>query len=238
MSVKDDLALILESDIHLRAIRARLDTGWNTRLLFLKSYCPKGARALDLGARHGEYTLPLATIAAHVDALDIERGPLANLRAFAIEKQIKNIETSEKDFIAWAQGRAGSYDFCVCTGTWTYLTPESRRAYLRTFRELLRPDGKLLIDFYTPRYFLFRAFIQQLPVKFRAHSALAFFYRRLRRTFVTPQIFTREAALEDFTVNPVESQLYHPCRELEGHNFNTMFGPYWFAYVLSLRQSP
>jgi hypothetical protein len=110
-----------------------------------------------------------------------------------------------------------------------YLNRETRELYLKTFRQLLRPNGILLIDFYAPRYFLYRAFIQRLPLKVRAHSASAFFYCRLRGTFITPRIFEAEANEQGFVVNRADDELYYPCRELEGHNFNTLFGAYWSA---------
>jgi 2-polyprenyl-3-methyl-5-hydroxy-6-metoxy-1,4-benzoquinol methylase len=225
---------MIYADSHIQSIRKRLEDGWNIRLSFLKEWCPEGARSLDLGARYGEYTLPLATLASHVDALDTDCHSLAVLSEFASELGIANVEPSSENFVSWAQQRAHSFDFCMCTGTWFYLTPKLRNVYLDTFRHLLVPDGRLLIDFYEPRYFLYRALIQKLPLSLKTRSLLAFFYRRLCRTYVTQRIFVREAKVHGFSVTHSESKVYYACREIEGHNFNTIFGTYWSAYLLTI----
>jgi SAM-dependent methyltransferase len=214
------------------SIRAEVLDGWNVRLAFLKQWCPAGGRALDVGAHFGRYTLPLAMLANHVDAVDINPKFLEVLNDFACELKLDNISISSVDFISWSKGRENEYDFCLCTGTWYYLMPGERLAYLNSFRDLLTTDGVLLIDICADRYFLYRAFIQSLSPKARVHSLLAFLYRRMRRKHNTRKTFEREVEASGLRIVDKGGEPYYACRRFENFNLNTMFGNYWSAYIL------
>jgi len=204
----------------------------------MKTWCPPEANALDTGCGYGEYALPMATIAAHVDALDISQHALDAVGAFAAELELGNVNTIQADLLSWSAGRDGQYNFCMCLGTLMLLDPQTRRSFLETFHRLLSDDGYLLVDFYTPRYFLYRAFIAKLSLRDKTYSFLVFFHRMLRRAHLTKARFEREIAECGFTIVSCgkdilyPSSSYHACRSVEGNNFDTIIGPYFEPYVL------
>jgi SAM-dependent methyltransferase len=225
-------------DPHVAFMRRRLGNGWSARLAFVKAWCPPGARALDVGCGYGEYALPTATIAAHVDALDITRHAVDAVAAFAAELNLGNVTTINEELLPWSKGREGQYDFCMCTNTLQLLDPRTRRSFLEALERLLSDDGYLLVDFYTPRYFLYRAFIAKLSLRDKTYSFLVFFHRMLRRAHLTKARFEREIAECGFTIVSCgkdilyPSSSYHACRSVEGNNFDTIIGPYFEPYVL------
>lgn len=226
------------TDPHTAQIRRRLANGWSARVALLQSVVPAGARAIDVGCAYGEYTLPLATVAGHVDALDIDQKALEAVAAFASEFEISNITTVNEGLVSWSQSRAGQYNFCVCTNTLMLLDPETRRGFLDGFHRLLAVDGLLFVDFYLPRYHLYRFMVQNLPLSLKLRSLGAFASRAVRRAFLTEKVFEQESAQSGFTIVKRPADLcypgssYHACRSVEGHNMDTIFGPYFVPYLL------
>jgi SAM-dependent methyltransferase len=230
------------ADPHVASMRQRLENGWSARVALMKALCPPKARALDVGCAYGEYALPLATVAAHVDALDVNRDALNALAAFATELNVTNITTVPEDLITWSDGRDRQYDFCVCTNTLMLLDSSTRCAFLEAFHRLVGEGGYLFVDFYLPRYLLYRVLIQRLPLRLKLRSLGSFFYRLIRRQLLTKTVFEREAIESGFVIvrrgtaiRPPGSP-YHACRSLEGHNLDTIFGAYFEPYLLQPRR--
>jgi 2-polyprenyl-3-methyl-5-hydroxy-6-metoxy-1,4-benzoquinol methylase len=229
------------ADPHVASMRQRLENGWSARVALMKALCPPEAMALDVGCAYGEYTLPLATIAAHVDALDISRDALNAVETFAAELNITNVTTISEDLITWSVGRDRRYDFCVCTNTLMLLDSATRRAFLQSFHRLVAEGGYLFADFYLPRYLIYRVLIQRLPLRLKLRSLGSYFYRLVRGQLLTKAVFEREASEHGFTIVRKGADLsgpgsaYHACRSLEGHNQDTIFGRYFQPYVLQAR---
>lgn len=211
--------------------------GWPTRLAFLKAWCEPGSRAVDVGCCYGAYALPLAAIAAHVDAIDLNKDFLDVLSSYATDLNIQNITATCADFIDWSRGKEGLYDFCLCTGTLMNLRGSRRRAFLTALRRVLKDDGRLLLDFYTPSYLLYRVVIQKLPLRHKARSLGCLL---LRRSYLTAKTFEHEATEIGFKVTAYGSEINYPdspyylCRVLEGFNLSTPLGNYFQPYVLTL----
>jgi len=186
-----------------------------------------------LFAAGNQYCLPLATVASHVDAVDVDSNAIKIMCEFAEERGIKNITPFCGDLAEWAEGRDGTYDFIICTLTLVCLDPPVRRSFLEIFSRLLAPQGTLLVDFYLPRHFLYRAFVQNLTLKEKGFSFLAYFYRWVKGRHVTKRALLREAKQNNLVVVEQDHKAYFDCRKFEGYGFESFFGCDFEAYTLT-----
>jgi 2-polyprenyl-3-methyl-5-hydroxy-6-metoxy-1,4-benzoquinol methylase len=213
--------------LSLEDAEQRLRAGWAPRSLLAEEICPSNARVLDVGCSWGEYTLPLCGRAEHVTALDIDGSALDRLERLAQERGITNVTTSSESL----HTHDGDYDLIWCTNTVSVLRGDERRAFLSSFRRLLAPEGRVFVDYYTPRYLAFRAVSQEgLTPRLRVVSAARLV--TLRYT-LTARKFRREVVRSGLRIQSiVESPALVRSREIEGNDFSTRFGNYFEAYLL------
>lgn len=206
----------------------------SVRQRMLARWCPPNSRALEVGCADGVYTLPLAEIASHVDAIDIDLAATQRLLA-KLPTGIRNVQPICGDFPAWAVTKNDSYDFGLCTGTIMLMNSRERRELLQTFHMVLKDNGRLLIDFYTPAYLLYRIAIQRLPLSFKVRSLACLI---LRKNYLTAKIFEQEIrgaglrVLADRNEINFPGSFYYQCRELDGFRLDTVFGNYFQTYLL------
>ncbi|HYM62031.1 MAG TPA: class I SAM-dependent methyltransferase [Thermoanaerobaculia bacterium] len=116
--------------------------GWNHNAHYherLLEAIPRPCRrALDVGCGRGSFARRLASVAEHVDAIDLEPGVVS--RARELSSGISNLRIVEADFLTWPV--EGSYDFLSMIATLHHL-PFAEA--LTRAAGMLRPGGVLAV---------------------------------------------------------------------------------------------
>ncbi len=112
----------------------------------------RGTRVFEPGAGDGRYTNPLLRQGNRVVAADLDLGALFALWALKIPAellpglQLIKMDLFHPSFIN------GSFDNLLCTGTLYVFPPERLEGVFPEFARVLKPDGKLVLDFLTERH--------------------------------------------------------------------------------------
>jgi 2-polyprenyl-3-methyl-5-hydroxy-6-metoxy-1,4-benzoquinol methylase len=118
-----------------------MSEGWNHNTHYherLLDALPRPcSRVLDVGCGRGHFTRRLATIAAHVDALDSDAETIA--RARDASTAFPNITFIDRDFLTW---QGSGYDAITMLATLHHLPID---AALTRAVSLLRPGGRLIV---------------------------------------------------------------------------------------------
>ena len=105
----------------------------------------------DFGCGPGLYAQRLARKGANVTGIDFSANSLRYARDEAVREGLQ-IEYVQADYLGFHTERRFDLiimimcDFCA-------LSPEQRNVLLRTFRSLLAPNGRILLDVYSPAMF-------------------------------------------------------------------------------------
>ena len=128
-----------------------------------------GARVLEIGCGTGTLTRMMAQRGAKVTAIDASPRMLAEA-----EKKVKGADLEERVSLKFMDATligdrfpAASFDLIVSTLAFSELPPDERRLVLEACRELLTPDGRLLIaDEVVPTGFVARLlfYLIRLPL--------------------------------------------------------------------------
>jgi len=107
-----------------------------------------GSRVLDLGCGFGRHAVALARLGHRVTGLDLSEPLLTHARALARQHELE---------ISWLRrdmrdlGGLGPFDACVCLYTVLgYFDDDENARVVRGIRDLLEPDGRLLLDVSNP----------------------------------------------------------------------------------------
>ncbi len=111
----------------------------------------EGKSVADFGCGPGLYALPLARTGAAVTGIDFSENSLdyARDKAAAENAHIDYVHANYLDYETEARFDLIMMimcDFCA-------LSPRQRETMLRKFRRLLKPDGAVVLDVYTPAWF-------------------------------------------------------------------------------------
>lgn len=108
---------------------------------------------LDIGCGDGSVSRPLATTGTRITLVDISTAMLSLARSKYDEELEKNLELVNTDFMA-TQFTPASYDLIICLGVLAHVeSPEETIAKMVT---LLKPHGKIIIEFTDSRHFMKR----------------------------------------------------------------------------------
>ena len=110
---------------------------------------PRGARILDAGSGMGRIGAALRRAGHEAVGVDLDEGLLEQSRATYPDLPVARarLEALDAEFFA-AHGMPTEYDLVVCVGNvMVLLAEDSERAVLRAFRDLLAPDGRVLLGF-------------------------------------------------------------------------------------------
>ena len=127
-------------------------------------------RILDIGCGDGSISLPLLTKENRLTLLDMSEGMLARARLRIPASQSDRVQIVKGDFMS-TRLDGYSYDLIVCIGVLAYIDPV--KPFLEKLASLLKPGGKLIIEWTDGYHFVNRLFRP---------------YHKLRNVFVTPKV--------------------------------------------------
>ena len=130
----------------------------------------KFERILDIGCGDGSISIPLLTKDNRLTLLDMSEGMLARARSRISARQLDRVEILNGDFMS-ARLESYSYDLIVCIGVLAYIDP--LKPFLEKLSSLLKPGGKLIIEWTDSYHFVNRLFRP---------------YHKLMNLFVTPKV--------------------------------------------------
>ena len=76
-------------------------------------------------------------------------------------------------------------------------------------------------------------FVQNLTLKEKGFSFLAYFYRWVKGRHVTKRALLREAKQNNLAIVEQDHKAYFDCRKFEGYGFDSFFGCDFEAYTLT-----
>lgn len=112
-------------------------------------------RILDIGCGDGSISLPLLTKENRLTLLDMSEGMLARARLRIPASQSDHVEIVKGDFMS-ARLDGDSYDLIVCVGVLAHIDPV--KPFLEKLASLLKPGGKLIIEWTDGYHFVNRLF--------------------------------------------------------------------------------
>lgn len=127
-------------------------------------------RVLDIGCGDGSISLPLLTKDNRLTLLDMSEGMLARARSRIPASQLDRVEIMKGDFMS-TRLDGNSYDLIICIGVLAYIDPV--KPFLEKLSSLLKPGGKLIIEWTDGHHFVNRLFRP---------------YHKLMNVFVTPKV--------------------------------------------------
>jgi SAM-dependent methyltransferase len=105
----------------------------------------------ELGAGQGDTLATLAAAHPHGRFVGIDLLPehVAAARARAERGGLANFYFEEGDFATLSEGELGTFDFVAAHGVLSWVSPETRRTFVRLAARLLRPGGLLYVSYNT-----------------------------------------------------------------------------------------
>ncbi|MDG4515316.1 class I SAM-dependent methyltransferase [Streptococcus suis] len=114
----------------------------------LEKYVTDQSKILDIGARTGVYSFPLAKIAREVVTLEPATRNYQRLTEKIAASQLTNLETQQKSSLELEKFPSGYFDIVLLFGPLYHLSQVAdREETLRQAKRLLAPGGKLFIAF-------------------------------------------------------------------------------------------
>jgi 2-polyprenyl-3-methyl-5-hydroxy-6-metoxy-1,4-benzoquinol methylase len=101
-------------------------------------------RMMDIGCGDGSISLPLLTPSTKMTLLDLSANMLERARANVPAEMTRNVELREGDFQT-AEFDPASFDLIITVGVMAHVASPS--AFLGKVRDLLRPNGWLIVEF-------------------------------------------------------------------------------------------
>jgi len=130
-------------------------------------------RLLDIGCGDGTISLPLLTPTSHLTLLDLSASMTAIAKSNIPERLAANVEVRNEDFMK-ASFDSASFDLIISVGVMAHV--ESPDDFLSAIAKLLRPGGRLIIEFTDCRHIVgrlgrFFGTLQELvaPPKYRTN---------------------------------------------------------------------
>ena len=109
-----------------------------------------GMSVLDLGAGEGRFSIPAASVASNVRAIDISEEAVEFLREEASRLGLRNVEASVAD-VRDDLGFREEFDFVILANVLHgFVRSGSADAVLENARRALRPGGRLLVVEFRP----------------------------------------------------------------------------------------
>ena len=130
----------------------------------------KFGRILDIGCGDGSISLPLLTEDNCLTLLDMSEGMLARARSRISDCQLDRVTIVNGDFMS-TQFESRSYDLIICIGVLAYI--DRVTPFLEKLSSLLKPGGKLIIEWTDGYHFVKRLFSP---------------YHRLMNVFAAPKV--------------------------------------------------
>jgi len=112
-------------------------------------------RILDIGCGDGSISLPLLTKENRLTLLDMSEGMLARARSRIPENRLDRVEIVNGDFMG-TKLDGHSYDLIICFGVLAYI--DRVKPFLEKINSLLKPGGKLVIEWTNNDHFVKRLF--------------------------------------------------------------------------------
>jgi SAM-dependent methyltransferase len=111
---------------------------------------PKGARILDVGCGYGRHAIALAKLGYDVVGVDVSDYLLSLARDRSATENV-SVQWVQGDMRSLPQMGLGTFDACVClhTAFGVFDDAGNERALL-AMRDILRPEGHLMIDVMNP----------------------------------------------------------------------------------------
>jgi 2-polyprenyl-3-methyl-5-hydroxy-6-metoxy-1,4-benzoquinol methylase len=183
-----------------------------------------GTTVLEYGCGDSPVTCALAPSAARVIGVDIDRESIARARKEVADRGLSNVELElhEADSILDAVAtRRGEIDVFLCYAVLEHLSVEERLAVLRLAREVVKPDGALVVCEAPNRLVYFDHHTAQMPFFHLLPDdlALEYFHHSTRTDF--------EAAIESAAGRGRDAALETLARWGRGvsfHEFEVVFG--------------
>jgi methyltransferase-like protein/2-polyprenyl-3-methyl-5-hydroxy-6-metoxy-1,4-benzoquinol methylase len=120
------------------------------QLFGLAPVMPSRARVLELGCSAGGNLIPLA--ARYPEAaflgLDLSAKQVEQGQRTIGDLSLRNIEIRQQSITDW-RGDAQPYDYIICHGVYSWVTPDVQDSILRLCRERLAPGGVAYISYNT-----------------------------------------------------------------------------------------
>ncbi|MGB9733630.1 MAG: class I SAM-dependent methyltransferase [Conexivisphaera sp.] len=109
----------------------------------------EGASMLDLGSGEGRFSIPAASVAARIHAIDVSEDAVRSLAEEAARLGLRNV-TAEVGDISGDIGFDGEFDFALLANVLHGFREPSRERVLENARRALRPGGRLLVVEFRP----------------------------------------------------------------------------------------
>jgi 2-polyprenyl-3-methyl-5-hydroxy-6-metoxy-1,4-benzoquinol methylase len=111
------------------------------------------SRLLDVGCGDGSISLPLLSSQSHLTLLDLSANMLARVESRIPRTLAANVELHNGDFMC-ASFDPASFDLIVSVGVLAHV--DSPDQFVAKLKSLLRPGGRLILEFTDSRHFVGR----------------------------------------------------------------------------------
>src|ERR1039458_7265327 len=110
-------------------------------------------RVLDVGCGDGSISLPLLSQATRMTLLDLSSGMASIAQSNVPQGFAENVEVRNEDFMT-ASFDSSCFDLIVCLGVLGHV--DSPEEFIKKLSALLRPAGRLILEFTDSRHFMGR----------------------------------------------------------------------------------
>lgn len=119
------------------------------RLFGLSPADPEGCRVLELGCGRGGNLIPMACALPRASfvGFDLSAGQVNEAERRTGLAGLANVRFERRDIRD--AGGAGAFDYVICHGVYSWVTPEVQRAILATVRASLAPGGIAMVSYNT-----------------------------------------------------------------------------------------
>ncbi|MBP9094132.1 class I SAM-dependent methyltransferase [bacterium] len=142
------------------------------RLFGIDAAPPENCRVLELGCASGGNLIPLAEAypESRFLGIDLSKRQVAEGVDLINRLDLQNIEIKHLD-ITEANKETGKFDYIICHGVYSWVSPEVQASILDTCKQLLAPNGLAYISYNTYPGWHFRGMIRDMMLYHTANLA-------------------------------------------------------------------